>query len=474
MSSSNSTHVVSRTLKGSNDTSNPYAMTEKRRNEIQDTARRAGFTVEHYTKHIATIEKEQDRKWEKHLSLTRKRPSTEDSEVSPQTRLDAVYRREKRIKQQQPFAEQDRNQQASSSRGAESSGLVTDNQITTLDAQQPEAQVTEQVTAPSWYRNLNPKTSQAFKAWEKSKSKKPAQLIKPLEVMKDRIARSQTETNPAELETLFEQLRDDVHKAEFAAVNKFVLRRCHMMNNGLDCIVNSKNNVNYPWDLKADAFQLYTRWSAEIFEVKLLRGLEFQKGEKGKKRNTDRIDPTWRREHGKFANFYGHGELVQGQWWPTQLTTVRDGAHGSPQAGIFGEKGKGAYSIIISAGTGYGDVDNGDEVLYSGTTSDTETPTDCTQRLIESCDEVKEPVRVIRSWNMSMKHPYRPLRGFRYDGLYDVVSYNVVDPALAKYRFRLVRCAGQPPIRNEDNAARRPTRYEIEEYDKQVSAKGYS
>lgn len=163
--------------------------------------------------------------------------------------------------------------------------------------------------------------------------------------------------------------------------------------------------------------------------------------------------------------------MVLGQWWPTQLCTVRDGAHGSPQGGIYGEKGKGAYSIVLSR-SDYADEDHGDTILYSGTISTDRTPTENTQRMMESCELVKKPVRVLRSHNANdVKNPYRPKYGFRYDGLYDVVSYHLLDEAIAEYRFCLVRCAGQRPIRCEEGPSRRPTKYEVEAYKKEVEEK---
>jgi hypothetical protein len=492
MSTTTGQHVpvaTATTTTTATDSSKPYAMTKERRDAIKEAAQRAGLNVNNHQRQLATpaqkdeiqkaalrfglkpveyqgriysIEKEQDRNWETYNYLNKKRPSTDNPILTPHKRKRS--------------AEATQSQVGSSSRGAEPSVFVqeTENDVAMTGAQDLVVQSSEGVVVPVWYRNLDPKKSRAYKAWEKNKKSTPAQLIKPLEGMKGRIAQSQTETDPIKLAELFEQLRDDVHKAEFASVNQFVLRRCHMMKNGLDCIVNMTNNVKYPWDLQADAFQLYKRWSAEVFEINLLRGLEWAPGPKGNKRNADRIDQTWRSQYGGVANFYGHGDFVQGQWWPTQLTTVRDGAHGSPQAGIYGEKGKGAFSIVLSGGNHYGDVDNGDDIMYSGTNSVTEALTGSTQRMIESCDEIKEPVRVIRSWNLDRKNPYRPLRGFRYDGLYDVVGYTVVDVTQASYQFHLVRCPGQPPIRHEDNAARRPTRFEIEAYDKEIAAKGYS
>ena len=121
---------------------------------------------------------------------------------------------------------------------------------------------------------------------------------------------------------------------------------------------------------------------------------------------------------------------------------------------------------MLSGGNQYDDEDNGDEIWYSGTAGKDFKATENTLRMIESCDEIKEPVRVIRSSNLDRKNVYRPVRGFRYDGLYDVVRKRLLDNEKQMYQFNLVRRSGQNPIRYEDNAARRPTRFEIAEYDK--------
>ena len=130
--------------------------------------------------------------------------------------------------------------------------------------------------------------------------------------------------------------------------------------------------------------------------------------------------------------------------------------------GIFGEKDKGAYSIVLSGG-GYNDQDDGHIIEYSGTESKDSTPTEATNALIVSKD-LGNPIRVIRSSQLVKSNKYRPELGLRYDGLYQVKDYKLVNEAKAMYRFHLERCEGQEPIRCEDNAARRPTIFEVEKY----------
>ena len=266
----------------------------------------------------------------------------------------------------------------------------------------------------------------------------------------------------------FDELRDHIHKVEFLpGINEYILFKAHMLDNGIKRIF----APNFPWDLQADAIQLWHRWCSKNFNVNLLRGLIVGKGTNGK-RTVDRVDPAWKSKYNTTPKFYGQGDFVLGQWWPNQISLLRDGAHGSVQGGIFGEKEKGAYSVVLSGGNHYGDIDNGDDVWYSGTDGSDFRPTENTQRMIES--QNSHPVRVFRSSNLHKKNKYRPERGFRYDGLYTVVEYNVVDRERAIFLFHLIRCAGQNPIRYEiDKPSSRPTRWEIEAYDEQVAIREF-
>ncbi|KAH7138661.1 PUA-like domain-containing protein, partial [Dendryphion nanum] len=312
---------------------------------------------------------------------------------------------------------------------------------------------------PTWYTEIKP-DGLKMRALVKSKDTIKRQTIAALTSLKECVQRCETTTSPSILQKELNTLRDHVHKAEFLQPDELILRKVRMLDNGLQRIFTAPSI--FPWDLRADALQLYRRWASRIFSIDLLRGINFTKA-KAAKRNADSIDKAWRTPSPKFN---GHGPLIVGQWWPTQLCTVRDGAHGAAQGGIYGEKECGAYSIVLSGGHGYSDEDFGDRILYNGTDSKDHHPTESTQRMIESADRVHLPVRVIRSWNLAKANKFRPVRGFRYDGLYDVLGYRVLDPTKAIYNFELQRCAGQDPIRWEEGPAGRPTRWEVEEYDK--------
>lgn len=327
---------------------------------------------------------------------------------------------------------------------------------------------------PLWYKNINVHGS-TFKMWLKSRN---VQSEKSLQRMKECIGRCEQAGSRKELAKILDELRNEIHKAEITLeVDGNLLRKNFMLHPTGIVQIFTSDKVDFPWDIRADAFQLYNRWREEDFKVHLLRHIVTKRS---LKRNADSIAADWSHS----ADYYGEGNLVLGQWWPTQLCTVRDSAHGAAQGGIYGRTGKGAFSIVLAAG-GYDDQDNGEDIWYSGTVSNdlaktmarsnstTQVGTEHvfgatsnTRRLIESCEMIKNPVRVIRSHNLPKSNLYRPSVGFRYDGLYEVVAYELTDKAKGAYRFNLKRCAGQNPIRYKDNAARRPTSFEIAEYEK--------
>jgi len=169
---------------------------------------------------------------------------------------------------------------------------------------------------------------------------------------------------------------------------------------------------------------------------------------------------------GRPANRFGHNGIELGAWWPLQIGARRDGAHGAPVAGIYGQLEVGAFSIISSGGSGYEttDMDEGDVLHYSGSNgwkpdgAREAVLTTHTKVLMRSC-ESKQPVRVIRAKGASR---WAPSVGFRYDGLYRVVEYELVKsrPKGSEleeeyYRFKVVRCEDQEPL--VDICARSPT-----------------
>jgi hypothetical protein len=190
----------------------------------------------------------------------------------------------------------------------------------------------------------------------------------------------------------------------------------------------------------------------------------------GRDSAADSLDPKFKRRKG---NVYGNNHLRNDQWWPSQLCAVRDGAHSATIAGICGKTGEGAYSCVLSGGS-YPNVGNGDEIWYYGTESDDPArPTDSTQYMIESSLN-DLPVRVLRTSKMTTEGPndYRPQAGMRYDGLYNVVGYEVKDKFKQVHLFHLVREPDQGPIRLTGPEVR-PTPEELETLAKAKIEKKY-
>jgi hypothetical protein len=289
--------------------------------------------------------------------------------------------------------------------------------------------------------------------------------LKALQGLKNCIDRCEGKVKllkPTKISTLVDELRNHVHKAEFLPnITKFVIKKTYILvsENGLPRIF--AEEANFPPDLKADAYQLYLRWMRGEFSRDILRGITTIMGGD---RTSDRLEQAYRSRNPTHARFYGDEGLVLGQCWPTQLCTVRDGAHGSTQGGIYGEREKGAYSIVVSGG-GYHDKDEGDIIEYSGTEGKNFTPTESTQHMIRSAT-LGNPIRVIRSHQLNKKNQYRPKHGLRYDGLYTVKSFVIVDNEKQIHRFRLERCPDQHPIRFGDGPSGRPTIYEVSAYEK--------
>ena len=159
------------------------------------------------------------------------------------------------------------------------------------------------------------------------------------------------------------------------------------------------------------------------------------------------------------ANVFGHNGLTVGDWWPMQICALRDGAHGSLMGGIAGNKEHGCYSIVVSSGAEYGDRDLGDILWYTGSggvgNDGIQPLTNATQSLITSHAR-NLPIRVIRTSKSNSE--FAPSKGYRYDGLYNVISYGLMGSAggTQRWKFKLRRRDDQPPIRREV-----PTRTEL-------------
>lgn len=317
---------------------------------------------------------------------------------------------------------------------------------------------------PRWYTDCRvPNT--------RSKHQSNADIA--LRNLKDDISKGRTLTsNQQSLERLASKIRDQLHTVAFLEVSEVLLKTNRMLHNigGLPSLFDAQHNggVSWPWDIKADAEELYNKWCRKIFVTDLLRGVK--PSVPGK--SSASLDPDYDKIP---ANRFGYNGLINGQWWPHQICTIVDGAHGSTEGGIYGHVGKGAYSCIISEGKDYPNVDHGEDVTYFGTYSAKldGTISPGTSMLIETFNN-KQPVRFIRS--SKEDSPYAPKLGFRYDGLYEIKGYKRTDPVTSLrqgHSFHLVRLPGQDPIRGGDGPETRPTREEIDAYKKDKRLRGF-
>jgi len=153
------------------------------------------------------------------------------------------------------------------------------------------------------------------------------------------------------------------------------------------------------------------------------------------------------------------GEIVEypvGSVFASRKELSASKVHRPNQAGISGSKGEGADSVVLSGG--YEDIDNGDEIIYTGQGGwdrdikkqiADQTATKQNMALIVSHNNGL-PVRVIRGSELDSN--YSPKIGFRYDGLYLVDDYwtdQSNNHIIFKFRLVKVPEALKPPINSD-------------------------
>jgi len=312
---------------------------------------------------------------------------------------------------------------------------------------------------PEWYTSIN-----LDKAKPKRGDREMIARLLNISSMIDQ-AKAEVATKTGIRPNLFDKIRNELHFLEFLDISQYSVRKTHLLDNhqGLPQLFDStySNGVKYPWDIQSDSKELYNKWVQKIFTTDLLRGIKAHpKGNIVK-------DPGWKIVSDKISwKYHGNGFLVNGQWWPRQICAVRDGAHGCLVGGISGIKGEGAVSVVMS-GDEYHDEDRdyGEDVYYCGTKAKegSSEPTEMTKHLLDSVKSGK-PVRLMRSSNLHGSQ-FKPSEGFRYDGLYDVVEKELLEPETHHYRFHLLRRNDQTPIRHQGLGAR-PTANERKAWEK--------
>lgn len=291
------------------------------------------------------------------------------------------------------------------------------------------------------------------------------------------------------LDTYVNDLREDLHKLVFAKITSDDVEGERLLSDetGLPTIFDPEHSQGmvWPWDVAADAKEVYNNWISHKFHVDLLEGIDapIKVAKAGNlARKTINRATHWRIKEGYQVDHdkHGHNGLVAGQWWPRQICAVRDGAHGSLMAGISGTPEDGAWSVVMS-GKQYEkqDEDHGDWVWYSGTIlakdslidGEEVSTTRFTQIMFKSVGSGK-PVRLMRSSNLGKNNTWKPSEGFRYDGLYLVTEKRSVDTTKGHWQFKLVRQSNQPPIRRSGALEGRPNPEEVDEWARIQRLKG--
>lgn len=223
---------------------------------------------------------------------------------------------------------------------------------------------------------------------------------------------------------------------------------------GLGAIVYAPRE-HYPTDIHMDAVALFQKLDKGNMDNSIFRGTEFTVDQNNWK-------PLNSYKYCVKPNYAGEGNLRNGQWWPIKLCALRDGAHGNIKGGIHHHLGQGVFSIVLGGNPKYQDIDEGDTIQYCSTEGNQGRPSHETKSFFKSYED-DLPIRVLRSSNLDDQNIYRPEVGYRYDGLYHVTGYGVVDEGKQKFRFYLARLPGQTPIRFR-GLYKRPSVAEVNAY----------
>ncbi|MGV9345787.1 YDG/SRA domain-containing protein [Streptomyces spiralis] len=147
-----------------------------------------------------------------------------------------------------------------------------------------------------------------------------------------------------------------------------------------------------------------------------------------------------------------------GQPYDSRRLASEAGVHRPRVAGICGTKTTGAESIVLSGGY-KDDEDYGDVIIYTGHGGQDDSGNQVSDQSLDDTGNAALvtsyleglPVRVIRG--SKCESPYAPESGYRYDGLYRVVSYGSklgIDGHLIwQYRMEAALGTPPPPIKRE-------------------------
>jgi ribosomal protein S20 len=208
---------------------------------------------------------------------------------------------------------------------------------------------------PDWYNDINRKAKH---------NRGDVQLLAHIKTIIKNSIDAYNRGDQASLKNHLPELAKKLHEMEFYPFltqnpGLLVMNSKVLDSGGLFEIADHSNAHIFPSYLRADAEALYTRWLIGDFDPSLFRGIKTVKltMEGGKTRVSNSLDQTYKFK--RLADVVGDNGLVNGQWFPSRVCALRDGAHGEIEAGIYGHPGKGAYSVVVAQG-GYADKDHGE------------------------------------------------------------------------------------------------------------------
>jgi hypothetical protein len=185
-------------------------------------------------------------------------------------------------------------------------------QSSARDIQQIPGAVTER--PPKWYKTMKP---------PKTREKNQSDADIALSGLSTRIRKAQDalkKGNKDLQKSALAALRESLHTVIFCEVTGPLLRLHMMLSNGhgLSVIFDKQYSAGFKWpfDISADAEELYNKWSKRDFETDILRGILTSTKSKSKDGITSKaeasIKPGWKLD----AKFHGNGDLLNGAWWP--------------------------------------------------------------------------------------------------------------------------------------------------------------
>ena len=136
------------------------------------------------------------------------------------------------------------------------------------------------------------------------------------------------------------KIRQRLQQMEFyTSLSPILVKKSSLLDDGglRALFENGIENVDIPYDIRADADILFRKWMSGQIDPHLFRGIETKSGT-GKEDRRFKSHSIEQDFAGKVScNYVGAGNLVNGQWWPLQICAKRDGAHGEIEAGIHGQ-----------------------------------------------------------------------------------------------------------------------------------------